>query len=141
MYKHILIGIDGSKQAKQAFTIGCSLAEALNAKISLLWVINRDRSMDISFGASEDFYREQAQYARENLQPYIKEATDKKLTVSENVLVGNAKNILADTFPKENGIDLIVIGQTGMNNIEKLVVGSHTSYVIRNSACDVLVVK
>ncbi|MFT8406855.1 universal stress protein, partial [Liquorilactobacillus nagelii] len=46
-----------------------------------------------------------------------------------------------ETYPKEHNIDLIIIGQTGMNNIEKLVVGSHTSFVVRNSACDVLVIK
>lgn len=141
MYKNILIGIDGSKQAKQAFEVGCNLAKALSAKVSLLWVVNRDRSMDVSFGVGAEFYQDVADQAKEKIKPYQDAAKEKGIEVKAEVLIGNVKEVLSDTYPKEHQIDLIVIGQTGMNSIEKVVVGSHTSYVVRNSACDVLVVK
>jgi nucleotide-binding universal stress UspA family protein len=141
MYQNILIGIDGSKKAENAFKTGCDLAKALGAKVSIVWIVNRDRGMDVSFGVGEEFYLDLADQAKEKIQPYLAEAKQKGLDVKSDVIIGSTKTILAETYPKEHNIDLIIIGQTGMNNIEKLVVGSHTSFVVRNSACDVLVIK
>lgn len=141
MYQNILIGIDGSKKAEKAFKIGCDLAKALGAKVSIVWIVNRDRGMDVSFGIGEDFYLDLADQATEKIKPYLDQAKQKGIAAKSDVIIGSVKTILAETYPKEHNIDLIVIGQTGMNNIEKLVVGSHTSFVVRNSACDVLVIK
>ncbi|EPC76844.1 Putative universal stress protein, partial [Lacticaseibacillus paracasei subsp. paracasei Lpp71] len=38
-------------------------------------------------------------------------------------------------------IDLIMIGATGLNAVERLLIGSVTEYVTRNALCDVLVVR
>jgi nucleotide-binding universal stress UspA family protein len=141
MYQNILIGIDGSKQAKRAFEVGCDLAKALGAKVDLLWIINRDHSMDVSFGVGIEFYQDLADQAKEKIKPYQQAAQQKGIKVDAEVTIGNVKELLSETYPQDHKTDLIVIGQTGMNSIEKLVVGSHTSYVVRNSACDVLVVK
>ncbi|MDN6967530.1 universal stress protein [Oenococcus sp. UCMA 17063] len=141
VYKNILVGLDGSSQADNAFKVACSLADALSANLYLVWIVNRDRGMDSSFGVSEDFYRDQYQQIKDKLVPYVDDAKKAGLKVTGEALVGNIKLVLANEYPKEHGIDLIVVGNTGLNTVEKLVVGSHTSYVIRNSACDVLVVK
>ncbi|WP_143464497.1 universal stress protein, partial [Lactobacillus taiwanensis] len=38
-------------------------------------------------------------------------------------------------------IDLIILGATGLNAVERLLIGSITEYVTRTAACDVLVVR
>lgn len=38
-------------------------------------------------------------------------------------------------------IDLIVMGATGLNAVERVLVGSTTSYVVTHAPCNVLVVK
>lgn len=65
----------------------------------------------------------------------------KKINVISKVLIGNIKVILAKEFPQENKIDLIILGNTGINAVEKMIQGSHSGYVIRHSSCDVLIVK
>ena len=50
------------------------------------------------------------------------------------------KNIIAKELPKEYNIDLIMLGATGLNAVERLFIGSVSESVIRN-ASDVLVVR
>ncbi|MBO8441671.1 MAG: universal stress protein, partial [Firmicutes bacterium] len=38
-------------------------------------------------------------------------------------------------------IDLIMIGATGLNAVERILIGSVTEYVTRTAQCDVLVVR
>ena len=57
-YKNILVGIDGSKRADRAFETAVDLAKVFSAKLYLVWVVNRDRGMDSSFGVNEDFYQD-----------------------------------------------------------------------------------
>lgn len=45
------------------------------------------------------------------------------------------------SYAKTNGIDLIVMGSHGENNIHRLLVGSTTETVMRHAPCPVLVYK
>ncbi len=54
---------------------------------------------------------------------------------------GAPKTIIARDMPKQHQIDLIMIGATGLNGVERLLIGSVTEYVTRNAPCDVLVVR
>ncbi len=141
VYQSIMVGIDGSDKATRAFDIGSQLAVALKAKLYLVSVINRDVGMDSSFGVSEDFYRDMADKAKANLDKYAAKAKDLGIEVADESIVGNAKTVLAKSFPQEHQVDLIIMGSTGLNGLRDMMVGSHSSYVIRRSACDVLVVK
>lgn len=141
MYKRILVGLDGSKRADKAFQVASSLAKALSAKLYLIWVVNRDRGMDSSFGVNEDFYQDFAAHVRERMKPYLKKAQDNGVDATANVMIGSIKTILARDFPEQHDIDLIVLGNTGINAVEKMLQGSHTDYVVRHSKADVLVVK
>ena len=49
--------------------------------------------------------------------------------------------LIAEAFPKEYNIDLIVIGATGNGAITRAFVGSVSNYVVRHAPCDVLVVR
>ncbi|MCT0223533.1 universal stress protein, partial [Lactiplantibacillus plantarum] len=43
--------------------------------------------------------------------------------------------------PADHHNELIMIGSTGLSAVERLMVGSVTTYVSRNAICDVLIVK
>lgn len=140
-YKNILVGIDGSKRADQAFETAVDLAKVFSAKLYLVWVVNRDRGMDSSFRVNEDFYQDFTKRTKQRLQPYLKKAQDKGADASAEVVIGSIKTILAYDFPERHDIDLIVLGSTGINAVEKMLQRSHTDYVVRHAKADVLVVK
>ncbi len=53
---------------------------------------------------------------------------------------GSVRESMAVKLPKKYQIDLIMIGQSGLNAVERFMTGSVASYVIRQAPCDVLVV-
>ncbi len=140
-YKNILVGIDGSDRAKKALKVACSLASALSAKLHLVWIVNRDHAMISSFDVDEDFYHDRYLEIKKKLAPYIKKAKKVIPDATGEAIVGDAKVLLSRDIPKKYNVDLIVLGNTGLNSIEKLLIGSHTNFVIHDSSCDVLVVK
>ena len=98
-YKNILVGIDGSKRAERAFETAVDLAKVFSAKLYLVWVVNRDRGMDSSFGVNEDFYQDFAKRTKKQLQIYLKKAQDKGADASADVMS------IIETA-KRNGLDV-----------------------------------
>lgn len=77
-YKRILVGLDGSEQADRAFKVACDLSKSLSATLYIIWIVNRDRSMDSSFGVNEDFYRDLYNQIIQRIKPYVDQAQAKK---------------------------------------------------------------
>jgi nucleotide-binding universal stress UspA family protein len=56
------------------------------------------------------------------------------------VAYGSIKDALATQLPDQYDIDLIMVGQSGLNAVERFMMGSVASFVIREARCDVLIV-
>ncbi len=57
------------------------------------------------------------------------------------VEMGNPKVLLANDIPSKEGVDLIMVGATGLNAFERLMVGSSSEYILRHAKVDLLVVR
>ena len=80
--------------------------------------------------------------AKQTLDKYIDEAKKAGLTdVDYSIEYGAPKTVIARDIPRNLNIDLIMIGATGLNAVERLLIGSVTEYVTRTAVCDVLVVR
>lgn len=66
-------------------------------------------------------------------------AWNQGLTINGMVEKGNPKQVIVD-YAQKNSIDLIIIGRSGMNSLNQLVIGSTTAYIVRNANIQVLVV-
>ena len=55
--------------------------------------------------------------------------------------VGSPKKVLCFDLPETYKIDLIYMGATGKDAVERMLVGSTTAYVVNNAPCNVMVVK
>ena len=42
---------------------------------------------------------------------------------------------------KIRGADLLIMGRRGLGNVERMFVGSNSTYVVHNAPCSVLVIK
>lgn len=49
--------------------------------------------------------------------------------------------MMATELPEKYDTDLIMVGQSGLNAVERLVMGSVSDHIIRTAPCDVLVVR
>lgn len=140
-YKQILVAVDGSKEAELAFKKSVSIAARNHATLNLINVIDTR-----SFAAIEAYDRsiaERAQtFAEDLLGGYQKEALAGGVE-NVNVIVdyGSPKTMISKDIAKKIEADLIICGATGLNAVERFLIGSVSEYIVRSAACDVLVVR
>ncbi|MFS7399692.1 universal stress protein [Carnobacterium maltaromaticum] len=144
-YKHILVAIDGSTESELAFQKAVQVAIRNEATLLLVQVI--DPIAFQSFSGSEELMNEQvivqiSEQVKGNMEDYLKTAKELGVkNVRYTIEYGSPKRIIAKDLAEEKKIDLIMIGATGLNALERFFMGSVSSYVIREASCDVLVVR
>ena len=140
-YEKILVPIDGSKEAKLAFDKAIEVAKRNHAKLVLAHVIDT-RSLQTPTGFEGNFSDEIRKQAENLFAEYVEDAKAHNFKDVETVLeYGSPKVVISKQLTKDYGIDLIMMGATGLNAVERLFIGSVSEYVIRNASCDVLVVR
>ena len=128
-YKNIQVAVDGSKEAYLAFSKAVAIAKRNHATLEILHVIDTRSFQNVS--SFDSAMVEQVSKARATKAG----AEDGHYSIE----FGSPKTIIGHDFPKKHNIDLIVVGATGLNAVERLLIGSVTEYVTRTSKCDVLV--
>lgn len=140
-YQNILVPVDGSYESELAFRKAVAVAERNNSSVHLLHVVDTRAFQNISSFDTEMVDQVTAT-AKKTLEGYVQEAHQLGLdNIDYSIQYGAPKVLIAKEIPDELNIDLIVIGATGLNAVERLLIGSVTEYVTRTAPCDVLVVR
>ncbi|MCP0887667.1 universal stress protein [Ligilactobacillus sp. WILCCON 0076] len=142
-YKNILVPIDGSYEAELAFKKAIDVAKRNgdDTAIHLVHVVDTRAFQNIS-SFDTAMVEQVTETAKDTLNGYITEAKKNGINnIDSSVEYGAPKVVIAKDLPKEKSIDLIMIGATGLNAVERLLIGSVTEYVTRIAECDVLVVR
>ncbi|MFD1484495.1 universal stress protein [Lacticaseibacillus baoqingensis] len=140
-YKHILVAIDGSYESELAFQKAIAVAKRNDGELFMVHTVDTRAFQNVSSFDSA-MVEQVTETAKQTMDGYIKQAKDAGLDkVSYTIEYGAPKTIIARDMPKAHDIDLIMIGATGLNAVERLLIGSVTEYVTRNAPCDVLVVR
>lgn len=140
-YQNILVAVDGSKEAEWSFKKAIEISKRNNAALNLVHVIDTR-----SFAAIEAYDRSiadrAAKYGNELLDGYKQEAeTAGVKSVNTFVEYGSPKVIIPKDAVKKVEADLIVCGATGLNAMERFLIGSVSEHITRSASCDVLVVR
>lgn len=146
-YQVILVGVDGSKNAKEAVNKALELAKYSDAKLVLASVIKPYVSvgfggpgLEVDSNSDDQMTNEERKHREEMLQNYAKEASQAGVTAETVVVIGSPKEELAKNLAQQYQADLIIVGATGLNRVEQVMIGSTASYVVRASKRDTLVV-
>lgn len=142
-YLRILVGIDGSEQAFAAFRRAVEVARRNNGIVYVASVIDQQFYNVLGYASiNESIIDSETQSVKDMIQEckdYGKSVSYEKI---EGVIAyGSAKDAMAHQLPKEYNIDLIMVGQSGLNAVERIMMGSVSSFIIREAPCDVLVVR
>ncbi|MBM7584949.1 nucleotide-binding universal stress UspA family protein [Bacillus pakistanensis] len=141
-YRNILVAVDGSIEAEWAFKKAIAIAKRNDANITLIHVIDSR-----SFATVESYDRttvgERAEtYAEDVMAKYKKEAElAGVLNVQTLIEYGSPKVIIPNEGAKKANADLIICGATGLNAVERFLIGSVSEHITRSAECDVLVVR
>ena len=140
-YKHIMVAVDGSYESELAFEKGVAVALRNKAELVLAHVIDT-RSLQSVATFDSYIYENLEKDARGVLDDFEKRARAQGLTKVKQVIeFGNPKSLLATDLPDEYGIDLIMLGATGLNSFERFLMGSSSEYVMRHAKVDILIVR
>lgn len=140
-YKHILVAVDGSKEAAWAFKKSVGIAKRNNATLNLANIIDTR-----SFAAIESYDRTIADrahsFATDLLGQYKKEAVAAGVA-NVNIFVeyGSPKILIPKDLASKVEADLIICGATGLSTVERFLIGSVSGHIVRSANCDVLVVR
>ncbi len=145
-YRNILVAIDGSDEAERAFKEGVNIAKKNNSKLFLTHISDsRTLRFFPNFEnpiGNREFMDQSQRAASATLDAYKKWALDFGFEDIETILkYGSPKIEIAKVIPEEFNIDLILLGATGLNAVERILIGSVSEYVVRNAPCDVLIVR
>ncbi|WP_096202688.1 universal stress protein [Bacillus sp. FJAT-45350] len=140
-YKNILVAVDGSDEAKVALKKAFNVAKKEDATLVIAHILDTR-----AFATVEQYDRTVATRAEE----YGKELLEQYKTDAEEAGVSNITTVLDYGSPKvkipreladKHEIDLIITGATGLNAVERILIGSVSESIVRNSKCDVLIVR
>ncbi|MFD2211159.1 universal stress protein [Virgibacillus halophilus] len=140
-YQNIVVAVDGSEEAEIAFKKALEIAKRNQARLILAHVVDSR-----SFATIEAYDRtlgERAeQYAKELLEDYEVKAKQAEVAqVEKTIEFGSPKVKIPKDIAKDYDADLIICGATGMNAVERFLIGSVSESITRYANCDVLVVR
>ena len=136
-YKKIAVAIDFSKQSLKALDRAILIAKNNQATLLLVNVV--DTKTFGSIAAYDLKYAKQLKIESETeLDQLKKQALEQGVPSVETLVAeGSPKEILTN-LPE---IGLIICGETGYNQVERLMLGSVAERIVRYSKYDVLIVK
>lgn len=140
-YKTILSPVDGSGESELAFRKAVHVAQKNNAKLLIVHVIDT-RAIQAPSGFEGNFTDEIVRQTKVMMDRYESLARERGVQDIETIIdYGSPKVMIAKEIAVEHKADLIMIGATGLNAVERLFIGSVSEYVIRHAPCDVTVVR
>ena len=142
-YQNVLVPVDGSGATIKVLERAIDVAKVNDAHLDILNILEVNQfNQTYGSAVSGDVVFKLTENTEKKLEGLKQEALDAGVKdVNIHIRFGNPKPIIAREFPKDHHSDVIVIGATGLSAVERLIIGSVTSYVTRTASCDVLIVR
>jgi nucleotide-binding universal stress UspA family protein len=140
MFKKILVGFDGSKNAELALSHALSLSKATGAKVTVLWV--RESLPHFPETVDEIAVEEEAAQAYfTGIEEQVQRLTQaQSSSVEVKCLRGHPAQQIVECADK-GAFDLIVLGNRGHHGFFSRLLGGTADRVSDHAKCDVLIVK
>jgi nucleotide-binding universal stress UspA family protein len=148
MYKHILIGTDGSELGDRALTHGLALAKTVGARVTVVTATEPWSALDMAMEARKYASNPLLQFeamAADVAKPIL----DAAMTKAKGVGVAgdvahepnrHAADAIIETAEKA-GADLIVMGSHGRRGINRLILGAQAYEVLSRCKVPALIVR
>jgi len=140
--QHFLVPIDFSTYAEQALDYAVTLAKQLQARVTLLHVIQPPliAGADMGVWPSPAFVEELEAAVTRDLEGYLARVTAAGLEGEIAVVHGVPFQEILDTT-KARQVDLIIMGTHGRTGLPHILLGSVAEKVVRLAPCPVLVAR
>ncbi|HLQ96184.1 MAG TPA: universal stress protein [Pseudogracilibacillus sp.] len=138
-YKKIINAVDGSKASEHAFNKAVEISKRNSATLVLAHVVDT-RTFATAEAYDKSLSERAEKYAQDLLNEYVENAKEAGVDdVSMVIKYGSPKVVIAKEIAPEYEADLIVVGATGLNAVERFLIGSVSESISRYAKCDVLI--
>ena len=130
-----VVGYDGSEAAKRALERAAALASDPSPIVVIAVAVPYPRS-GITIPANRD--PEELRRRADDLDVARRFLSSRGILAETLQARGNPAEVLVDA---SEDADLVIVGSSSLTPFQRFVLGSVSSQVVRNAACDVLVVR
>jgi nucleotide-binding universal stress UspA family protein len=138
-YKNILIPTDLSKTSEKSISLTKTLFASSNIEILYAHEVFGDFMLDF-YSLSEDeskIYKDKVRvFAKEQFNKFLKSQNFKNGTLIEGS--PTMKSALIE-YINNKACDLVVLGSEGLRDMGSIILGSTSSFIMREAKCDILV--
>ncbi len=138
LLKRILLATDFSDDARRAQDYAIDLAKAWKAELEILHVIEPKRTVDEDAESFAMAGRSRTDAARQ-LEAVRDDVARRGITARPRLLLGNPAEHIHQVV-REQGIDLIVLGLQGRNNLVYGLIGRTAQRLVHDGPCPILAV-
>ncbi len=138
VFRRLLVGFDGSSEARYALRIARSLASDLGGEVHVLTVVTPRAHTETDEERLAMLEEERARLTETLSSVQLINGGDDP-PISHVIYHDNPADALA-TFAMEHGFDLVVVGTHGRDQIMHRGVGRSLEALIRSHPCPVLVI-
>ncbi len=140
-YKNIVVAIDGSQASLRAFKKALMVCKRNNANLVIAHVVDT-KTISTAETYDQTMINRSETYATQLLDDYKQQAEAAGLTnVKTHIDYGSPKVRIPKHVAKAFKADLIICGATGLNAVERFLIGSVSENIVRYAPCDVLVIR
>lgn len=140
--KHILVPTDFSNHADDALDYAIELAQRLQARLTLLHIIDT-APLGVVEGAAmlpPAYWQELETGIEQSMEASLKRLDDAGLPGETTIVHGVPFQSIIDTA-QDKGVDLIIMGTHGRTGLTHALMGSVAEKVVRLAPCPVLVTR
>lgn len=140
-YKRIVIAVDGSQASLKAFKKAVQVAKRNDGDLIIAHVVDT-KTISTAETYDQSMINRSESYASKLLNDYKQQAeTAGVRKVETHIDYGSPKVRIPKYVAKSFNADLIMCGATGLNAVERFLIGSVSENIVRYAPCDVLVVR
>lgn len=140
-FKHLLVGVDGSKPASEAARVALDLAASLGAQVTVVSILD-DRIYNPPSAEAPPLPAVESRMqatAEQAVAAVLEQARGLGVVCTTHVLTGDVTPTILQ-LKEERQADLIVVGTHQRRGLRRLKLGSTAGAISREAACPVLIV-
>ncbi len=140
MLEKLLLAYDGSEPSKKALEFTKELAKRLNAKVTVLYVIDIEKATELLGDMAVDALQVLEEKAKRTVQEAVEELKKEGVEAEPLIEKGGPPEKIAEVAEK-GGYGMIIMGSHGYKGLKRLLLGSVSEKVLKIAKVPVTIVK